>query len=174
MRARLVILGSVMVAAVNAQADIKALELHLTPRTPEQMAAFYEARGFPATMIEVLERQCFITVRIRNNSDDVIWLELANWRFESGGRPLPRLHRQEWKARWAAMNIPLASQSTFRWTLLPETLDFQPDEEEGGNIILPRVTEPIRLRAEFASGADKRGPVIRFAYDELRCAEDAK
>jgi len=36
------------------------------------------------------------------------------------------------------MNIPLASQSTFRWMLLPETLSFYAHEREGGNIVLKK------------------------------------
>lgn len=49
-----------------------------------------------------------------------------------------------------------ARQPTFRWTLLPENLDFQPDEREGGNIMLPRT----------------RDPLLRLKFDNLYCAED--
>ncbi len=71
------------------------------------------------------------------------------------------------------MQIPLPKQSTFRWTLLPEQLDYQPDEQEGGNIILPRVSTPITLEARFASGNNKQGPVINYRNDKLQCAYDS-
>lgn len=159
-------------------ADIQAgntglpLSVEFQPRTPDQMRAFYTARGFPRPMVELLAQQCFITVRIHNTGSDVLWLQLANWRFSAGGQPVTRFHRDDWKPRWEEMNIPLASQSTFRWTLLPENLDFQPDEREGGNIILPRTRAPISLQAEFVTGSDKRGRVVRLQFDNLHCAED--
>jgi len=148
------------------------IEIQLAPRTPDQLMSFYEARGFPSEMIDILSRQCFVTVRIHNKSEDKIWHDLANWQFSHNGKPLKREHRNYWLDKWHAMNMPQASISTFRWTLIPETLDYLPDEEEGGNIILPRVKGPISVKASFVTGDDKRGPVLNIEYDELYCAED--
>ena len=166
--------GAVLLLSAEIRADNSGspLSVEFHPRTPDQMTAFYSARGFPGPMVELLAQQCFITVRIHNTGSDVVWLELANWRFSSAGQPLTRFHRDEWTARWQEMNIPLASQSTFHWTLLPETLDFQPDEREGGNIILPRTRDPLSVQADFATGTDKRGPVLRLKFDNLYCAEN--
>jgi len=169
-RLHLILLAGLLLTTGPGSAD--PVKLKLIPRTPEQMSAFYEARGFPAPMIALLAQQCFITVSIHNTGKDIIWHDLSNWRFVAGDRELHREHRDYWKQKWQAMGVPLAKQSTFRWTLLPETLDYQPDEAEGGNIILPRVSGPITLHAEFASGADKRGPLIRVTHKNLRCAED--
>ena len=66
----------------------------------------------------------------------------------------------------------LSSISTFRWTLLPETLDYLPDEEEGGNVILPRVSGPITLNATFATADKQLGPVFSIKFDKLYCAQD--
>jgi hypothetical protein len=148
------------------------IEIQLAPRTPDQLMSFYEARGFPSGMIDILSRQCFVTVRIHNKSEDKIWHDLANWKFSHNGKPLKREHRNYWLDKWHAMNMPQASISTFRWTLIPETLDYLPDEEEGGNIILPRVKGPISVKASFVTGDDKRGPVLNIEYDRLYCAED--
>ena len=148
------------------------IEIQLAPRTPDQLMSFYEARGFPSEMIDILSQQCFITVRIHNKSKNKIWHDLANWQFSHNGKPLKREHRNYWLDKWHSMNMPQASISTFRWTLIPETLDYLPDEEEGGNIILPRVTGPITVKASFATGDDKQGPVLNIEYDKLYCAED--
>ncbi len=148
------------------------IEIQLSPRTPDQLMSFYEARGFPAEMIDILSGQCFITVRIHNKSKDKIWHDLANWRFSHNGKPLKREHRNYWLDKWQSMNMPQASISTFRWTLIPETLDYLPDEEEGGNIILPRVSGPIAVEASFATGDDRQGPVLNIEYDKLYCAEN--
>jgi hypothetical protein len=157
-----------------AEAGDSPLVIEFQPRTAEQITAFYAARGFPARMVELLSQQCFITVRIHNTGSDVVWLELANWHFSSNGVPITREHRDHWMARWQKMGIPLASQSTFRWTLLPESLDFQPKEREGGNIILPPTAGPVSLRTDFATGQDKRGPMIRLRFDQLHCGEDQR
>jgi hypothetical protein len=148
------------------------LELQFAPRAPDQIMSFYEARGFPAEMIDILSRQCFITVRIHNKSKEKIWHDLGNWQFSHNGKPLKREHRNYWLDKWQAMNMPQASISTFRWTLIPETLDYLPDEEEGGNIILPRVDGSISVKAHFATGDDKQGEFISIEYDKLSCAEN--
>ncbi len=148
------------------------IDIQFAPRTPHQIMSFYEARGFPPEMITVLSKQCFITVRIHNRSDGKVWLDLTNWRFSHDGKPLRREHRNHWLDKWHAMNMPQASISTFRWTLLPESLDYLPDEEEGGNIILPRVTGPITLNATFATADKRQGPKVSVNYNGLYCAED--
>jgi len=150
------------------------LKIGFIARTPNQMASFYEARGFPKAMRDVLKKQCFITVGIKNNSHTKIWLDLADWKFSADGKPLKREHRNYWKKRWQAMGMPLNKQSTFRWTLIPETLDYLPGEHEGGNIVLPFTNKPISLTATFATGENKQGKTLTITTDKLFCAEDAR
>ncbi len=155
-----------------AAAGAAAVKLEFKPRTPEQMSAFYEARGFPDAMIKPLHEQCFITVRVTNTGDDVVWLDLGKWVFTANGKRIRRYHRNDWLEKWQQMGMPAAHRSTFRWTLLPETLDYQPGESEGGNIILPRVEGSIHLHTVFATGRDKKGPPLQLDFDNLTCAED--
>ena len=150
------------------------IEMDFTPRTPNQMASFYEARGFPKEMRDILKKQCFITVGILNTSKDKIWHDLSNWKFSASGKPIQREHRDYWKKRWQDMDIPLNKQSTFRWTLIPETLDYLPGEHEGGNIVLPFTDKPVSITATFATGEDKQGKKITITTDKLFCAEDAQ
>lgn len=171
---------SVMLVISNLQAVqpiiVKApqMEIDFTPRSPDQMGSFYEARGFPPSMLNILKQHCFITVGIMNNSDSRIWLDLSNWIITADGEPLHREHRDYWKKRWQKMDIPLSKQSTFRWTLIPESLDYLPGEREGGNIVLPFTDRPISITATFATGDDKQGEKITVTTDKLFCAEDAK
>lgn len=150
------------------------MEIDFTPRSADQLGSFYEARGFPKEMRDVLRKQCFITVGILNTSNKKIWHDLSSWKFSIAGKPLKREHRDYWKKRWQDMGIPLNKQSTFRWTLIPETLDYLPDEHEGGNIILPFTDKAISLTATFATGDDKQGEKITIHTDKLFCAEDAQ
>ena len=149
------------------------LEIDFTPRTPNQIGSFYEARGFPPEMRDILKQQCFISVRISNISNTKIWLDLANWQFFADGKPLHREHRNYWKKRWQKMNIPLSKQSTFRWTLLPESLDYLPGEREGGNLVLPFTNKTVSITAKFTTGDNQQGETITITTDKLFCVEDA-
>ena len=168
----LTILAAAATATQPLEISNEHIRMQFAPRTPHQIMSFYEARGFPPEMIAILSQECFITVRIHNKSGDIVWLDLSNWHFSHEGKPLKRAHRNYWLDKWQKMNMPQASISTFRWTLLPESLDYLPDEEEGGNIILPRVTGPITLRATFATADKQHGPVIAIEYNGLNCADD--
>lgn len=148
------------------------LRLHVTSRSPQQIAAFYEARGFPKAMIERLRQVCFLTLGIRNKSAGIIWHDMKDWHFSVNGQPVQRFDRDYWKQQWQQMDIPMASQSTFRWTLLPEQLDFRPQETEGGNITLPRMPGAYDIQARFRTGDDGQGPPIEATLRYLRCAED--
>jgi hypothetical protein len=167
-----------LVAAVASAQPVKVttpeLEVRFVPRTPNQMSSFYEARGFPKNMLSIIRQQCFITVGIQNNSDTKIWLDLNSWEFSAAGQPVIRENRDYWKDRWQKLEIPLNKQSTFRWTLIPETLDYLPGEHEGGNIILPFTQGAISLKATFATGEDSQGKTITITTDKLYCAEDVK
>ena len=152
--------------------DSPELAVGLMPRAPQQIAAFYEARGFSKPMLERLKQQCFITVWVHNKSQNIIWLDLAQWEFSSPTGTVIRRDRHYWKAEWSKIQIPLAHQSTFRWTLLPEILDFQPEEREGGNIVLPRSNKPMQIHASFPTKADKSGIPITVIFNNIKCAQD--
>lgn len=152
--------------------DSERLTVTLSPRTPQQMSAFYEARGFGREMIDRLSAQCFITVLINNKSADILWLDLEHWTFGNADGAVVRRDRAYWREQWEALQIPLAHQSTFRWTLLPERLDFRPGEQEGGNIILPRLGKPVTITARFDAGRDRSGKPVLVEFDRVECAED--
>ena len=141
--------------------------------TPQQMAAFYEARGFPKNAIERLGKTCFLMAHVENRSDGILWLELKNWRFVTTEGELQRLDRHHWQAVWDEIDLPQANRSTFGWTQLPEVRDLQPGEPVGGNLVLPRTGESFTLEADFLSGENRRQGRIQVRFEDLRCAEDA-
>ena len=144
--------------------------LRASPRTPEQIAAFYEARGFPRAAIETLTQTCFVTVSFHNRGGDVVWLELSRWRFvDEHGREVKRRDRAYWNALWGKLGVPKANRATFGWTQLPEVRDLQPSEPVGGNVTLPPPSGRFRLEARFATGARKQGKDIMVTLDDLSC-----
>jgi hypothetical protein len=140
--------------------------------TPDQMAAFYEARGFPDNAIERLRRTCFVMAHIENRGDEVIWLELRNWHFITGNGEVRRLERNYWERVWEEIRLPQASRSTFGWTQLPGERDLHPGEPVGGNVILPATDVPFTLQADFLTGKNRRAGMISVRFENLRCAKD--
>lgn len=151
--------------------DNDRLRIVLIPRTPEQMAAFYEARGFPPEALERIRQTCFITVHIENKGDEVLWLELENWQFSSGNRPLARLDQAYWQSQWDAIELPQSKRSTFGWTQLPPVRDLQPAEPVGGNVVLPGTVSSVNIEAVFHSGADRQGETIRLGFGQVPCSK---
>lgn len=148
------------------------VRIEVTPRTPEQVAAFYIGRKFPPAAVAFLRGQCFMTFRIHNLSPRVVWLDQGRWRFVSAERPVQRRGRKWLDERMAALGAPQSSRSTLRWTLLPERLDFRPDEAEGGNVVLARRDEPFDLEATFALGQEGDGGPLVVRFRGLQCASE--
>ncbi len=144
----------------------------LIPRTPEQMAAFYEARGFPKSATELIKKTCYFTAIIRNKSQRVIWLDLEHWRFYNSQHEIKRIDRQYWNTQWQQIKLPQAHRSTFGWTLLPEIRNLLPDEHVGGNITLPSMEDKFTLEAMFITGQNKRGTEIRAELKNISCQKD--
>ena len=172
---RPVILTLLLAASTAGAADRHQLKtedyrLSISPRGPEQIGAFYEARGFPKQAVDILKQQCYMTVFFHNTSANIIWLDLGNWRFRTDAGELPRRDRAYWQKRWQAEGLPQRYRSTFRWTLMPERLDYRPDEREGGNLILPYTDKPIHLEARIRV-VDKQGEHEEtLTLEDLRCA----
>jgi hypothetical protein len=141
----------------------------LVPHTPEQITAFYEARGFPKAALKLIGNSCFVTVHIENKSQRVIWLETVNWRFTSNNQPLPRLDENAWNARWKEINLPQANRATFGWTQLPAQRDLQPGEPVGGNIVFNGDVKKFSLEAHFLTGKDKRGGMLELRFQDVDC-----
>lgn len=144
----------------------------LIPHTSEQIAAFYEARGFPKTALELIGNACFVTVHIENKSERVIWLETANWHLSSIKEALQLLGKDYWDTRWEEISLPLANRATFGWTQLPVRRDLQPDEPVGGNIVLDGNTRTFNLEARFLTGRDKRGDMLEVRFQDVECPEE--
>jgi len=147
----------------------KEIRVRVTPRSPQQMAAFYEGRGFSKKMVNALIQPCFFTVGIHNKTSDILWHDLSKWKFANNSGDIKHLDRAYWKDKWKKMQIPLAHQSTFRWTLLPESLDFRSNEHEGGNIILPYSTNKFTLQVAFKTKKDKSGKLIPIKIENIQC-----
>ena len=150
------------------------IRIGVNPRTPSQMAAFYEGRGFPKNAIEATTQYCFITIGIRNTGKQKIWLDLSQWRFYDKNGVIVRKDKTQWKATWKALNVPLSSQATFNWTTLPEVRDLHRDEPVGGNITLTPTYTPFTIEARFPTGENKKGALLIHKIENIRCLKNGE
>lgn len=150
------------------------IRIGVYPRTPSQMAAFYEGRGFPKQAIEETTKYCFITIGMRNTGKQKIWLDLAHWRFFNEQGEIKRKGREEWKKTWNMLKVPLSKQSTFYWTTLPELRDLHKDEPVGGNVMLTPIYTPFTIEAKFPTGEKKDGKPLVVRINKIRCLKDGE
>lgn len=164
-----------LLSAARERVADDALEFSVSVRQPEQLAAFYSARGLPPAAIDRITATCFVTAGIHNRSAQVVWLELADWRFETdAGQPVARVTREAWDRTWEQLNVPLAGRATFGWTQLPERRDLQPGEPVGGNVALVAPAGPFHLVARFRTGADGAGVPITLRVEHLVCPKGSQ
>ncbi len=138
-------------------------------RTPEQMAAFYEGREFPANAVRAVQQACFITFIVTNKQEkQSLLMEPASWRFlDQEGKIVKRLGRPYWDSLWQRLDMPPANRATFRWTQLPEQRDLFPGESVGGNVSIVPVKGPLKLTAYFRVGEGRDR--ISVSIEGLQC-----
>ena len=146
--------------------------IELIPRTPSQMSAFYEARGFPEAALERIRHTCFMTLHIENRSRNILWVDLGQWHFYADGKEIPRLGEHYWQQQWDEIRLRQASRSTFGWTQFPQLRDLQPEEPVGGNLVFPGNIRRINIDVVLQTGADRKGPVIRLGFGNVDCRRD--
>jgi hypothetical protein len=150
------------------------LKVRIIARSQDQMAAFYEARGFPRKAVKQLKQFCFFTIGITNKSHNIIHHDLEKWSFTSTDSALKRVHRNTLKTYWLNAGLEKRLISTFRWTLLPENLDFRPQESEGGNIVVTRSQQPFNIHAVFNKEDKNRLKIINVEINDVMCADKVK
>ncbi len=153
------------------QGVARGIAYSVAARTPEQIAAFYEGRGFSQAVIDELSQACFLTVTLLNRRKDIVWLELDRWHFvDADGHVLKRLGRPYWNALWERLEVPPANRATFGWTQLPERRDLHPTEPVGGNVTIVPVEGELTLRAHFRV-ADKKAAEFTIEVPGLHCRD---
>lgn len=151
---------------------VAGVVIRVRTRTPEQIAAFYEARGFSSAARQVLANHCFIGVSIQNRSGRVVWLEPGKWKIDakaSGNRLVSPLSEEYWRHQWDRVLLSPAQRATFKWTQLPRARDLQPQEPVGGNLTLQRISGKFSLEMTFDTGNNRKGEILRTQFTDLRC-----
>lgn len=156
----------------NITYEDKDIRMRFVQFTPQQIGAFYEGREFNKAAIKKLMAVCFVTIILKNKTDDTLWLELDHWNFNNDGKSFNRLTRAYWQEQWDEIDLKQAHRSTFSWTLMPATRDLYSGEAVGGRIPIPMQNEPFSLTLNFSTGDDKKGKVKSVNIDNITCKQE--
>ena len=158
--------------AVRMEKTVSGIRVRVSTRTPAQIAAFYEARGFSPAARQLIAKHCFIGVSIRNESGRVVWLEPGRWTItgrSAVGQAQSPLPEGYWRQKWREISLPAAQQTTFKWTQLPTIRDLQPNEPVGGNLTLSPITGKFSLEMTFDTNPDRKGDKLTVRFPGLFC-----
>lgn len=146
--------------------------IRIVLRSPDQLTAFYLGRGFNQAAIDRILATCFVTPVIHNKALPLLWLDLDDWQFSRDKELIPRIKRDYWPDKWQQADLPQAHQSTFGWTLMPESRDLRLDEGVGGSVVIPMQSQPFTLRMNFHTTPDRTGPVKSVVFEGIECVVD--
>jgi hypothetical protein len=149
-----------------------ALYLRFIQLTPSQIGSFYEGREFAKAAVDKLMASCYVTVIIKNRSNDFLWVDIAKWNFSLQGEEIKQQDRNYWKQQWDEINLKQAHRSTFNWTLMPAERNLYPQESVGGRIPIPMQQAPFTVELNFPTGENKQGKIKTVTMNNVICKQD--
>lgn len=152
------------------QTERGSIQLRLTQIGPDQARGFYQARGFSAAAAERYAAECVFMTVVRNIGQTPIEHRLADWRYQSGGRP-PRAIRSktEWERIWQQQGVNEAARIAFNWAQFPATQRFAPGDWNQGmtSYDVPRDGR-FDLRFVWREGGQTHSGTL----EQIRCADE--
>lgn len=152
------------------QAETSGIQVRLTQISPDQVRAFYQARGFSTEAAERYAAECVFMTVVRNIGHTPIQHRLADWRYESAGQP-PRAIRSkaEWEGLWKQQGVAESARIAFTWAQFPATQTFAPGDWNQG-MTSYKVPHGGAFTLHFSWHAgDKR---YSGKLDQVRCADE--
>jgi hypothetical protein len=158
------------------QTEIDGIQVRLTQISPDQVRAFYQARGFPAATAERYADECVFMTVVRNIGDTPILHRLADWRYAVSDQP-PRAIRSktEWERLWRRLGVNEAARIAFNWAQFPATQTFAPGDWNQGMTAysVPRGGQfDLRFVWRTLKGMNAGGKIHSGNLEQVRCAND--
>lgn len=144
--------------------------LGVNPLTVAARKAFYEARGFSASMIRPYAEACGFSFGLQNASSQAIRASLADWHaVGADGERIAFTLPETWDAQWERAGASSAARIAFKWAQFQTTNNFEPGDWIMGMATLKSVPKaPFRLVARYR---DNKGD-HEILLDKLECARD--
>lgn len=151
------------------EAGERGVTLALTQILPDQVRAFYLARGFGREDAEIYARACVFQTVLRNDGDAVVAVQLADWRALAARRAFRLRLEPEWQYQWAQRELPEAARIAFRWAQFPLEQHFEPGDWNQGMTAYPL---PHGARFDLRFRWRVEGKTVEGVMKGVRCAAD--
>ncbi len=150
------------------------LKLELAPVAPDQVRAFFTARGFSSTDAEhIVASGCVFRSAIGSaftrSGDAEVRTAVADWRVIPTGEPArsPRT-REDWEKVWNERGVGEEPATAFYWSLFPTEQTFAPTDYNWGFVTfgLPSGTQ---FAVELRWSSD--GKIYSAQLEGLECGK---
>jgi hypothetical protein len=155
--------------AATFEAQDHGVTVSLTQLLPDQVRAFYVARGFDLDDAEVFARSCvYMTVLRNDTAPGTLDFRLSDWEIQYDGevRPVPPL--DDWSAQWAARGVPDAARLAFRWAQFPSEQSYAPGEWNQGMLATGL---PSGSRFDLIARWTIADRIYEGRLDDVRCTD---
>ncbi|UHD16575.1 hypothetical protein [Thiocapsa bogorovii] len=119
--------------AATFETQAHGVFVSLTQLLPDQVRAFYVARGFDLADANVFAEACVYMTVLRNDAaPGELDFRLADWevRYEGETRSLAPL--EDWLTQWSTRGVPDSAKLAFRWAQFPAEQSYAPGEWNQG------------------------------------------
>ncbi len=150
------------------------LELTLKQAFPEQIRAFYLARGFPKATAEKIAKSCMFQTIVKNSlqKGDPIHMDQTLWQVKTNkqtrGIKLKSIWDKEWKNN---KQIKHSARLAYRWATFPTKQTFEPKGDYNWGMTCFDLQPGTKFAVEVVW---KLGDTQKSAWvDDLSCAQDS-
>jgi hypothetical protein len=152
------------------QTETDGIQVRLTQISPDQVRAFYQARGFSPEAAERYASECVFMTVVRNIGDIPVEHRLADWRYVVAGQPDRAIRsKAEWEALWKQSGVSEAARIAFTWAQFPDTQTFAPGDWNQGMTTynVPRGGQ-FDLRFVWRTGGKEYSGLL----EQVTCADE--
>jgi hypothetical protein len=152
------------------QTETRGIQVRLTQISPDQVRAFYLARGFPPEAAERYAAECVFMTVVRNVGATSIEHRLADWRYRAGGQPPPAIRsKSEWDRLWQQFGVGEPARIAFNWAQIPAIQTYAPGDWNQG-MTAYSVPRGGRFDLDFVWHAG--GQILAGTLEQVRCADE--
>lgn len=149
------------------------MSLRLVQRHPDQTRAFFLARGFSTTEVELIAQSCVFQTVFRNmapaDSKGVLEYDLRTWRVHTGEQSQTMRMREDWAQIWASKDVAKPARIAFEWALFPTQQVYHPGDYNWGMSVFGL---PSDSRFDLMLNWQQFGTVHNARIPNIHCAAD--
>lgn len=149
------------------------LSVRLVQRHPDQTRAFFLARGFSSTEVELIAQSCVFQTVFKNTapatSKDLLEYDLRTWRVHQGGQSQAMRMREDWAQVWASKGVAKSARIAFEWALFPTQQVYHPGDYNWG---MSMFGIPPDSRFDLTLSWQQFGIAHSARIPDIHCAAD--